>query len=90
MIINKTNITWDSNIKISRREFECLYYLVRGKTMKGIAREMGGSPRTVEEHINQLKLKLNCTTKYELLDKIWQSDFPYFPLDYSKFASGWA
>lgn len=54
---------------ISNKEFECLFYLVRGKTAKGISEMMHLSRRTVEYHIVRLKEKLNCTTRSDLVEK---------------------
>jgi DNA-binding CsgD family transcriptional regulator len=62
-------------IKFSKREIECLRYLKQGRTAKEIARFLEIEPRTVESYINNIKLKLNCHKKTQLLDKINQSDF---------------
>ena len=54
--------------ELSYRQSEILFYYVRGKTSKIIARILGLSNRTVEHHIQNLKLKLNCRNKAELID----------------------
>lgn len=55
--------------KISKRQLDCLYYLVQGMTMKEIAKKLDISHRTVEKHINDIKPKLNCTSRSEMISK---------------------
>lgn len=62
-------------VKLSDREAECLFFILRGKTVKLTARFLGISPRTVEEHVAKLKLKLGAQNKYELIDKAIQAGF---------------
>lgn len=57
------------NIYFSKRELECLSGIVRGKSSKFIAGELGLSPRTVEHYIDNIKNKANCHSKYELIFK---------------------
>lgn len=54
---------------LSQRQSECLFLLLRGKTAKDIAKALNLSPRTVEAYIEQLKYKLSCTTKQDLIEK---------------------
>lgn len=56
-------------IKLTGREEEILFYLLRGKSAKMIAKILGISPRTVEVHIDHLRFKFNCKTKNELFAK---------------------
>jgi DNA-binding CsgD family transcriptional regulator len=60
---------------LSKRESECLFYLVRGKTIKEIGAILGLSPRTVETHINHIKEKLNCHSTSQLIDKAYTERF---------------
>lgn len=53
-------------IKLTCREEEILFYLLRGKSAKVMAKILGISPRTVEVHIDHLRFKFNCKTKNEL------------------------
>lgn len=53
--------------RISSRESECLFYLIRGNTAKEIARQLSLSYRTVEQHIDSLKRKFSCRNKSELI-----------------------
>lgn len=56
------------NIKLSARQKQCLFFLVYGKSAKAIAKILKISPRTVEVHIDILKIKFSCHTKNELID----------------------
>jgi DNA-binding CsgD family transcriptional regulator len=53
---------------ISKREIECLFFLIRGKTAKNIAKQLGISYRTVEHYIQSLRLKFNCESKVQLIE----------------------
>ena len=55
-------------IQFSDRELDCMYELCRGKTMKGIASCFGISPRTVESHLRNIKHKLQCNYKSEIIE----------------------
>jgi DNA-binding CsgD family transcriptional regulator len=57
---------------LSKRQSECMFFLLRGKTAKDIAKILRLSPRTVEEYIDQIKSKLNCNTKSDLIEKAIQ------------------
>lgn len=60
------------NIKeygITDRQLECLFYLLRGKSAVDIAALLDLSNRTVETHIENLRQKLNCSKKSELIEK---------------------
>ncbi len=57
------------DFKLSNRETECLFYLMRGKTMREIADFLFLSPRTAEFHVATMKQKMNCQTKSELIEK---------------------
>lgn len=57
------------DVYLSKRESECLRYLVRGKSIKGIANALGLSARTVENYINRIKFKLGVSYKSDLIEK---------------------
>lgn len=63
---------------ISKRQLECLYYLMRGKSSSEIGATLGLSKRTVETHMENIKLKLNCYTKSEIIDKAISKGFLNF------------
>jgi DNA-binding CsgD family transcriptional regulator len=54
----------------TKREIDVLKLLVRVKTSKEIATELGLSYRTVEHYIENAKRKIGVTSKSELIDKI--------------------
>ncbi len=59
---------------LSKRESECIHYLVRGMTLKLVAKKMGLSPRTVEFYVDNAKDKLGCVSKSELIAKIFSEN----------------
>lgn len=58
------------NVVLTSREQECLEYTIKGFTAKEIAKKLQISPRTVEEYINQIKLKLDVSTKQQMIQKV--------------------
>ncbi len=54
--------------KLTNRERDTLYYLIRYYNQKEIARTLNLSPRTVETYINALKIKFCVNSKRELID----------------------
>jgi len=67
----------NQDISLTRRERECLFYLVRGKSNKGIANALNLSDRTIEAYVEQLKFKFNCAYKGELIDKAVEMGYLY-------------
>lgn len=63
------------NIPLSKQQAECLYYLAKGMTSKQIANEMDLSYRTVEHYVSDIKCKLKCRTRSELIDKALSINF---------------
>ncbi|HEV2614578.1 MAG TPA: helix-turn-helix transcriptional regulator [Gammaproteobacteria bacterium] len=70
-LINATHspIKTHHGIYFSRREEEVLAQLVRGKTAKQIGEKLNLSPRTIESYVENMKIKTNCQSKAELIDK---------------------
>lgn len=58
------------SIILTQREQECIYYLTRGFTFFEIGQYLNISPRTVETHISNIKVKLNVKTRSELIAKV--------------------
>lgn len=56
---------------LSSRECEVLSYLACGSTAKQIGLLLGISRRTVEHHIENIKLKTCCASKAELIALCW-------------------
>lgn len=69
------NIRLSQNHNLTRRQQECLYYLVRGKTMQGIADTLGLSAKTIEHYLENIKNKLHCNSRTELIARALQMDF---------------
>jgi len=62
-------------IYYTKREAECLIYLIQGNTLVATAKLMDLSPRTVEFYVKNMRLKIGATTKTQLLNKIEETDF---------------
>lgn len=56
-------------MKLSKREGEVMPLLIKGLTQKEIARILYISPRTVEQHINNLLKRFNVKNSVELVTK---------------------
>lgn len=54
---------------LSERQKECLYYLLRGATAKEIAKKLDLSFRTIEDYIELIKDKFQCSSKTSLIEK---------------------
>ncbi len=64
------------NCQITKREFECLFWMLKRKTSKEIGLLLSLSYRTIESYLENIKIKLGVRSKDELL-KIAISD-PFF------------
>lgn len=53
---------------LTAREFECLVLLTCNKTAKEIGRMLCLSSRTVEEYVVNIRRKLGCESRYELME----------------------
>lgn len=63
-----------SFIILSKREVECLQNLALGKSIKEIANILEISQRTVEAHLNKIKLKSRIYTRSQLISLFLKSD----------------
>ncbi len=63
------------NTYFTCREAECMKLLLQYNTINGIAAILKLSPRTVECYIKNMRAKIGCRTKLELLNIICNSDF---------------
>ncbi len=68
----------NETIKLTSRQAACLTYLSIGKTVKQVANLLGCSTRTIEDHINILKRKLNVYSTAELIDCFWRNPIKWF------------
>lgn len=57
---------------VTKRQFECLVFLVQGMTMKEIGKKLSLSPKTVEHYIEAMKITLQCNSRIELIKKALQ------------------
>ena len=57
-------------ITLTPRETTCLRLLVKNRGHKAIAKLLNSSPRTIETHIKNIKVKLCCRATCEIIDKI--------------------
>jgi DNA-binding CsgD family transcriptional regulator len=53
---------------LSLREWECLLWLAKGKTAKEIAKTLSLSHRTVEDYLANLRHRLGCQSRFELIE----------------------
>ncbi|MBY0461673.1 MAG: helix-turn-helix transcriptional regulator [Alphaproteobacteria bacterium] len=74
----KNTIQW-RNIELTKREFECVYYIAHGKSFKEISCLLGLSIRTVEQYLNSAKEKTNKTNKTYLAGWFWDGIKEYAP-----------
>lgn len=63
------------DIYFSKREADCMCHLLSGKSFNGIAENLNLSPRTIEFYIKNMKKKVDCHTKFELIELVMGSDF---------------
>ena len=55
------------DIRLSKRETQCLEYLALGKSMKEIGRSLELSPRTIEFYLKNIKQKTGIRSKEEII-----------------------
>ncbi|OAI46511.1 hypothetical protein AYO45_01840 [Gammaproteobacteria bacterium SCGC AG-212-F23] len=68
---------------LTKREIHCLFHLVRGKTANDIANILFISKRTAEKHVDNIKTKLKCNTKSEIIAKAIENGFVHLvPSDF--------
>lgn len=56
----------EDHLYLTKKEAECVAYMLEGATAKQIAKKLNISFRTVEAHFRKIKEKLNCSNKDEL------------------------
>jgi DNA-binding CsgD family transcriptional regulator len=70
-LLTKQQATPIDRFHLSKREQEILALLVRGNSAKRISFYLNISPRTVEHHVEHIKLKTKCFSKFEVIDKFF-------------------
>ncbi len=58
-----------ARLELTKQEINCLFLLVRGKSAKEIANHLFLSIRTIEKHLEKIRLKLKCNSRSEVIDK---------------------
>ena|SRR3990167_2187787 len=61
-------------VYLTKREAECMFWLVQDCTIIETACNMALSPRTVEFYVKNIKQKLQCKNKKKLVEKILMSN----------------
>lgn len=61
-------------VELSKREIDCLAGIYQGKTAARIGQELLISKRTVESYIENLKIKLMCKNKSELIKLVLENN----------------
>jgi len=59
----------------TKREAECMILLLHGKTINKAAIALSLSPRTIEFYLKNMKAKVGCRTKFELIELVLESNF---------------
>lgn len=62
-------------IILPKRQQQVLFHVIKGKSAKTIAKEMNTSFRTIEYYTEILKIKFNCKTKHELVEKAFNQGY---------------
>ena len=75
-----------NQLHLSQREAECIFFLLRGLTIKKVGGILDLSPRTVEFYLKNIKAKLACKKKSEVLHLVRQSSFISDPSVYAAMA----
>ena len=52
---------------LTKRELSCAYFLLQGKSNKEIAQKLNISPRTVEDYVSNIRFKIKCKNRSELI-----------------------
>ncbi|MAZ78036.1 MAG: hypothetical protein CMF39_05105 [Legionellaceae bacterium] len=61
------------NNNLTPREVDCLFLLVRGRTTKEIANFLSLAAKTVDRHIENIRLKLGCRNRNEIIYTAFQN-----------------
>ncbi len=69
-ISNKSFDDAPDDVYLTKRQMQVAHHLIEGKTAKESALLLKISPRTVESYVNEIKIKLNCRKRTELVRKL--------------------
>jgi DNA-binding CsgD family transcriptional regulator len=69
------------DVKLTKMQTVCLFYLMRGKSTKKIAHILNRSIRTIEHHIETIRQRVGASTQSDLINKAVQAGLlQYLPL----------
>lgn len=75
----------EKNIRFTNREIDVISCVLAGRSTKKIASFLSISPKTVENHIRNIMVKLECNSRENIIDYLEQSEsFHNFKKHYSK------
>jgi len=66
--MNITKEAFDAGF-LTLRQYDCLYYLIKGMTAKQTAKMLNITDRTVHGHLNLLRQKFNCHRRSDLVSR---------------------
>ena len=69
---------------LSKRQSECLYHFLQGKTIEEIASSMSISLKTASSYLGTIKFKLNCHSRSDLFSKSKELGFLNFSIPRKK------
>lgn len=74
----------DNRHSLTKRELQCLFYVLRGCQSREIAEKLGLSKRTVEFYIDNIKSKFHSKNKSELIASAIQAGYlNYLPAEFA-------
>ncbi|MBY0273350.1 MAG: tetratricopeptide repeat protein [Alphaproteobacteria bacterium] len=63
-----------NGIKLTRREIDIIAFFICGRSAKKIAGFFSISPKTVENHVHNIMVKLDCNSREGIIDFVEKSD----------------
>ena len=63
------------NVYFTYREAQCMKAFIQGQTCSEVGQHLAISQRTVEFYLVNMKKKLNCERKTDLINKVASSEF---------------
>lgn len=67
------NLQSINNIKFTQREIDIISFIINGRSTKKIATSLSIAPKTVENYVRNIMLKLECNSREGIIDFIEQS-----------------
>jgi len=68
---------FDQNTYLTKKQMLCAAYIMQSYSAKQIAKKVGLSNRTVEDHVDKIKEKFQCSDRSKLVKKLFTA-FPAF------------